>query len=206
MTRRRGRRPETMAQDARVLEMYRAGATTRQISYTMKISEGTVRAGIKRACQDYFRLEAEDRRIVEEDRLKFVIRQLSVLLNEPSYVVAPNGKVAVNPLTGEPLVDNGEKRQTLMALTKVSESLRKLMGTDEPARHRVETVDHVDAQIEDLVRQLENNNGAAAGRLAGLEPGSEASGTSEAPRRVDSSGTRGTTRMAIEGSSEAAPS
>lgn len=200
MSRRRGRRVETMARDARVLEMYRAGVTPRQIAEKMGVTEGTVRTGIKRACTDYFRMEAEDQRVVEEDRLKYVIRQLGVLVNEPSYIVAPNGKVAVHPMTGEPLVDNSEKRQNLMALVKASESLRKLMGTDVPTRQKVEHTTELDAEIERLMEQLRGDGLARPSR--GVQEGAD----SEAPGGTVRAGEERPSEVAQPRSAEAASS
>jgi hypothetical protein len=75
-------------------------------------------------------------------------------MSHTSYVISVSGKVVVNPLTGEPLVDEAPVRQNLEALRKLIADKRKLLGLDMPVRHRVEITDKMDDEIERLATEL----------------------------------------------------
>jgi predicted transcriptional regulator len=166
---------ERAIRDARAYEMYVAALPIREIAKQLGVTEQTVKNGIERHARNQFKMEVESHRAVEQERLNFIIRQCRILLNETNYIVAPNGKVAVNPLTGEPLVDHSEKLRVLGQLQKASESLRKLMGLDAPAPKKIEDTPTLDAEIERLVEQLGRNG------LEKSPAGGEEGANSEAP-------------------------
>ena len=119
---------------------------------------------VRRAIADGYRLPAADAIQAEEERLDMLVAFNAVLL--PGITSRrSSGKVALHPVTGDPLLDDGPVIQAGLALLRVSESRRKLLGLDKPIRHEVRTVDAIDAELEQLAVQVA---GVAAGSAAPL--------------------------------------
>lgn len=149
-----GRRTETMERDAQMYMLYQQGVPTHVIAHQLDVTENTVRNGIRRGIQDQFRLSAEEERMNVQDQIDGLMRQARKILLEDQYLAGVNGKVAVNPLTGEPMLDWGHKRQTIALLAKLLEQKTKLLGLNQPVRHRVEITDKMDGEIEKLATEL----------------------------------------------------
>lgn len=149
-----GRRTETMERDAQMYMLYQQSVPTHVIAQQFGVTEGTVRNGIRRGIQDQFRLSAEEERMNVQDQLDGLMRQARKLYLEDQYLAGVNGKVAVNPITGEPMLDLNHKRQMLAFIAKVLEQKTKLLGLNMPVRHRVEITDKMDSEIERLATEL----------------------------------------------------
>jgi hypothetical protein len=152
-----GTRTQTLQVDSRALQRYVQGMTYQQIADAEQCSEQTAHIRVRRAIRNQYRLEADELRVVADEQLSFLTRQLTALIHKKSYKIAPNGKIAVHPETGEPLEDYSEQRMTALALLKVGESRRKLLGLDQPVKHRVEITDKMDSEIERLAQDLAAN-------------------------------------------------
>lgn len=133
--------------------MHSMGVPLGKIAERFGITETTVRNGIRRAIAAQYRPEVEEMRIIEDERLNFMMRRLSALLRHPQYKVSVTGKI-ITDAEGRPLVDTSEERQILLALLKISESRRKLHGADQPVKHRIEITDKLDEEIEKLANEL----------------------------------------------------
>lgn len=157
-----GRRTETMERDAQMYMLHVQNVPVFQIAEKFGVSEGTVRNGIRRAIQDQFRLSAEEQRIVVEEKLNYLIRRLSLMLQNKHYMVGVNGKVAIDPNTGEPLIDDAPERQTILAIERIMQTQIKLLGLNMPVRHRVEITDKMDEEIAQLAEELARHGAGSA--------------------------------------------
>jgi hypothetical protein len=94
-------------------------------------------------------------RELEQARLDQLTVELWDLYLKDCLVVS-NGKVMVNPVTDQPLIDLAPKLAALLQLRQVGESRRKLMGSDAPTRKIVEVIteDVIDAEIRRLEAEL----------------------------------------------------
>ena len=140
--------------DYEALELRRRGLTHRQISDHLGWKSHVSAAhAITRALNELNTETAGEVLRIEDARLDDMVRRLQSVFATPHYIVTPGGKIACHPDTGEPLRDTGPIVAAVLALLRVSESRRKLHGTDAPARTRVEVVteDMVDAEIARLV-------------------------------------------------------
>ena len=93
-----------------------------------------------------------------------LLRAFNRVLATKHYATGSSGKVAVHPETGQPLVDDGPVIQAGLALLRVSESRRKLLGLDAPQRARVEVIteDAVEAEIRRLSEKLNDRDHSGA--------------------------------------------
>jgi hypothetical protein len=143
-----------MERDADIYKHHVNQVPHEAIAKKFGVSTSTVGAAVRRAIQDTFRLSADEERMVVSDQIDYLMRQLRVMMNHENFVVSVSGKVAVNPLTGEPLIDEAPKRAVMEALRKLLADKRKLLGLDMPIRHRVEITDKMDDEIERLATEL----------------------------------------------------
>ena len=153
-----GGRKRTIAdhdRDVTAVEHARRGLTYDQIAKAMgyRDKSGAYRA-VQRGLRDAYREEADQLVAMEAERLNALRRTLERVAATRHYAVAPGGKIAVHPQTGEPLADDGPVLQAAIGLLKVSESWRKLKGLDAPAKHEVRTIDAIDARLLDLAGQV----------------------------------------------------
>lgn len=111
---------------------------------------------VKRALRDITKEDQGEASILELTRLDELIKMTLNIWHSPHYVVAPGtGKLVVGP-DGEYLDDSGPKLAAIARLQSLSESRRKLLGLDAPARKVVEVVteDVVDNMIATLQQEL----------------------------------------------------
>lgn len=153
-----GGRKRTIAdhdRDVKAVELARRGLTYDQIGKEMGYRDrsGAFRA-VQRGLRDAYREEADQLVAMEAERLNSLRRTFERVAATKHYAVAPGGKIAVHPQTGEPLVDDGPVISAGVALLRVSESWRKLKGLDAPAKHEVRTIDAIDARLIDLAEQV----------------------------------------------------
>ena len=157
----RTRAVETRERDARAVELRRRALTYPQISKELGFkSPAAAYYAVQRGVRDSYREDTEAATHLELERLDDVARQLYRVMATRHYAATASGKVAVHPVTGEPLADDGPVVQAAMGLVRVSESRRKLLGLDAPARSRVEVItsDMIEAQIRELEAQLAVND------------------------------------------------
>jgi hypothetical protein len=147
-------RIDTMERDAQMYRAYKENIPIPAIAVKFGVSESTVGNGIRRAIQGTFRLSADEDRAMVSDQIDALMFKLRRLLAEPQYMVSASGKMVVNPMTGEPVIDQSHQRQTIIAISKLIEQKTKLLGLNMPVRHRVEITDKMDDEIERLATEL----------------------------------------------------
>lgn len=157
-----GRRTETMERDAQIYMLHKENVPHPAIAERFDVSVGTVGTAVRRAIQDQFRLNAEEERMVLSDQIDALMFKLRRILAEKAYVVSVSGKVVVNPVNGEPLIDYAHQRQTMESLRKFMDMKSKLLGLNMPVRHRVEITDKMDDEIERLATELATHGAGSA--------------------------------------------
>ena len=175
---RMARRLETADRDAQMYILHKENVPHEAIAKRFDVSTATVGKGIQRAIHDTFRFSADEDRMVLADQIDALMFKLRRLLAEPQYMVSVSGKVVINPVTGEPLVDRSHEVRVMESLRKFMDMRAKLLGLNMPVRHRVEITDKMDDEIERLASEL-MLHGAGSGIPAELPAGEIVNGEVE---------------------------
>ena len=156
----------TREKDAKAVDLRRRGLTYDQIGAQLGCAASSAHEAVQRGLREALAEPAAELIQLESERLDALRRLFErITATKHYYAAASTGKVALHPVTQEPLLDDGPALQAGLALLRVSESYRKLKGLDAPARSRVEVIteDVVDAELADLARRVAENDAAAAG-------------------------------------------
>jgi hypothetical protein len=152
----RRRTAENRQRDARALDLHARGLTYQQISDQIGWASGaTARDAVQRAIRDNYQLSYESERQVEDEAIHQLIRAFTTVMVRRHYVVTPSGRIVTDPLTGQPLIDDGPLIQAGLALLRARESRRKLLGLDKPAKVEIRTINDIDARLAELADQVE---------------------------------------------------
>ncbi len=134
-----GTREAAADRRVRALELRKAGASYRAIGRELDISEAQAHRDVKAALAKLAELEqasAEEYRTMELLRLDGLALAASRILTSPHPLVS-GGKV-LSGFTGKGmaigLTDDGPKLAAIDRLLRISESRRKLLGLDAPAK------------------------------------------------------------------------
>jgi Arc/MetJ family transcription regulator len=176
-------RAGTAQRDAQACRLRVTGATYDQIAKALEFHDRSgARRAVQRALATTVREPAEELLALEQARLDELTRTLNRVLGARHYVVSAGGKVVLGP-DGEPLTDHGAIVHAALALLRVHESRRRLLGTDAPPRVRVEIIDDevIRALAEEADRDIERFELEAARHQRALPPGGHLAGGSQAP-------------------------
>ena len=146
---------KNMERDAQAVDMRRNHLTYKQIAQQMgyKTTQGAYLA-VQRGLADMHREPADEVRQLEIERLDAIARGFQRIYATRHYVVAPGGKVARHPDTGEPLIDNMPNMQAGLALLRVQERRAKYLGLDAPVKIEHITLDSIDNEIRRLELEM----------------------------------------------------
>jgi hypothetical protein len=162
----RRRSVTTMERDAEALALHHGGCTYPEIARRLGWkNKASAYEAVRRAIADGYRLGAEERRQVEDARLDYLTRVFDHVVNTEHYASSASGNVVLHPVTGEPLIDDGPVVQAGLALLRVSESRRKLLGLDAPKQVEVRTIDAIDARLIDLAGEVGRVGSARPARV-----------------------------------------
>lgn len=141
--------------DARAVELRRRNLNYKQIAAEMGYaSQSSAYEAVQRGLNDTQAETNDEVRRMELERLDDLARSALRVLATKHYAIAPGGKLARHPDTGDPLVDDGPTLQAIDRLLKIQERRAKLLGLDQPVKHEVRQVDAIDAEIESLLAEL----------------------------------------------------
>lgn len=161
-------RAGTAERDAKACRMRVAGLTYDQIAGELGFRDRSgARRAVKRALAATAREPAGELIALELERLDHLTRQLQRALVDISYAVTAGGKIVCHPATGELLRDYGPVIAAARELRQVSESRRKLLGLDAPAKTRIEIFD--DQGAEETLSKLEAQLAAIGDGLPPLD-------------------------------------
>ncbi len=152
----RTRSTETRQRDARALGLRQRGLSYTAIRDELGFSAvSSAHAAVRRAIGDCYREAAGEAVQLELERLDDVYRTLYRVMLTRHPAVSSSGKVVVDG-NGQPVYDDAVNVQAGLAIMRVSESRRKLLGIDAPARSRVTVVteDDLDAELARLADEI----------------------------------------------------
>jgi hypothetical protein len=110
------------------------GYTYRQIATALNTDVRNAYDYVREAMQAVVREAAEDAIAFELDRLDQAHRKALAVL-EREHITVSNGRVV--ELDGQPLPDDGPILSAIDRIVKISESRRKLLGLDQPAKTQI---------------------------------------------------------------------
>ncbi|MGN6679286.1 MAG: hypothetical protein ACTHKL_16100 [Streptosporangiaceae bacterium] len=146
--------------DARALDLRRRGLTYAQIAENLGFASTNASfQSVKRAIKDLYQEDTEGQTTLELERLDDMLRVLVRVALSRHRAVASNGRLILDE-QGNPVYDDATNVQAALAVVKLSESRRKLLGLDAPAKSRVQVItdDDVDAEIKALTAELAKND------------------------------------------------
>ncbi len=151
-------------QQTRCLNLRRDGKTIRQIAEITGLAKSTVQDRIDVAIKELVVPAAEEVRKMELDRLDLLIDKAMDVLTA-NHIVVQFGKIVLDgskpddgePDLREPVRDHGPVLQAIATLQRLSESRRKLLGTDAPQKvdATVHEVDQSDLELAQIIREAE---------------------------------------------------
>jgi hypothetical protein len=144
----------TRERDAQAVELRRRGFTYAQIAKQLGLyGPGKAHDAVRRGVRDSVREETDEQTYIELERLDELIRMTYRVAMTRHYVTTQSGSLVRHPNTRELLVDDGPVIQAVNSMRQLSESRRKLLGLDAPARSRVEVIteDDLDAELRDVL-------------------------------------------------------
>jgi hypothetical protein len=134
-------------------------------------SPSAARKDFTRALEESIAAQHQSVEVYREEQLNeldHLAGEAHKVLREQHYVVSASGRVAVDPVTEEPLIDYAPKLAAIDRLVKILDRVAKLRGLDQ-IKVQVLTIDAIDAEIQRLHGEL-----AALGDEAGEAAGAEA--------------------------------
>jgi hypothetical protein len=125
---------EGTERDADAARLRSEGKSYRQIAAELGVDVRTAHDAVKRAIAAVVAEPAEAAIHFELDRLDLLHRAAMKVLQR-HHITVSNGKVI--ELDGQPLLDDGPVLAAIDRLVRISESRRKLLGLDQPAKMNV---------------------------------------------------------------------
>ncbi len=113
-------------------------------------------SGAYRAAQDAMRAIAEparELRAIELARLDFALRTAWQAMTA-KHVTVSQGRVVLDPVSGEPLRDWAPNLAAIDRVVKIGERRARLLGLDAPTKIEAITPDRIEAEIERLAEEL----------------------------------------------------
>lgn len=154
----RAERAATAARRAKLVEYRR-----KKIPYAQFYAElgyASVQAARKdftRALEENIAAQHASVEVYREEQLEeldYLAEEAHRVLRAKHYVVsAASGKVALDPDTGEPLIDDGPTLAAIDRLVKILDRVAKLRGLDQ-VKIQVLTIDAIEAEIQRLSTEL----------------------------------------------------
>ena len=127
---------ETREQDARAVDLRRKGLSYPQIAENLGFSaKSSAYEAVKRGLKDLYQEDVDGQRMLELDRLDDMLRVLYRVAMARHRAAGRDGKLLTDE-NGNPVFDDAITVQAALAVVKLSESRRKLLGLDAPAKSR----------------------------------------------------------------------
>jgi len=162
-------RTETAERDAKACRLRTLGMSYDQIAAELGFRDRSgARRAVQRALTAVVREDAAELVALEAERLDDLTRTLYKVVMTRHYAVTSSGSLARNPDTGDLVLDDGPVIAAARELRQVSESRRRLLGLDAPARHRVDVVDDeaIRAELLRLAEEFDRLGDSAGAKRA----------------------------------------
>ena len=142
--------------EARALELRRDGHTHAEIAeifgVTRQVATKIINRGMDRIVQE----PAEQKRLIDLERLDHLQVEALAVLRRTHYVVQ-GGKIVV-AADSKPLVDDAPTLQAIATIVRLMERRARLLGLDAAQKHEVLTLDTIDQEIARLEQQVATTN------------------------------------------------
>lgn len=130
------------------------GCNYDEIATALGFSErGGAKRAVERALLAVVAEPAGHLRTLELARLDLLLgRAWHVLQTE--HIAVSQGRVIIDPRSGEPMVDHGPVLQAIDRVLKIMERRARLVGLDAPVKVEAITVDQIEVEIARLAEEL----------------------------------------------------
>lgn len=148
------RTADTAERDAQAVRLRARGGSYAGIAQALGYAnKGSAAKAVQRALADIVRPDVEELRALMSEELDLIQVEAWQVVRGKHLKVSNSGRVAVDPLTQEPLLDPVPKISAINTLVKVSARRASLFGLDAPTAVRVETPVDVNAAFDaEIVR------------------------------------------------------
>lgn len=159
---------DTAKRDAEAFALHIRGRSEQTIGEALGMTQQSAHEAIKRGRQAITveTTEAQVKEAIAE--LDMMRAEVIKVLEAKHYVIREKGLIYL-PDSDEPLLDDAPVLAAVDRLGKISESRRRLLGSDAPAKARVE-VRHVDSLDDAISGLLAEMDATDASRSAGAHP------------------------------------
>jgi hypothetical protein len=148
------RTTETAERDGSACRMRNLGHSYDEIAVALGFGDrGAARKAVERAMLLSVQEPAAEQRAMQMAKLDLLLRKAWEVLCA-RHIVVNQGRVVLDPSSGEPLTDHGPVLAAVASVLKIEERRAKLLGLDAPVRVEAVTVDMVDAEIARLVDEF----------------------------------------------------
>lgn len=142
----------------RALELWSKKLTQPEIGRALGVTAWVAGRLVQRGLERTGKTEADKRRRQDVEALDHLERMAWAGAANPGYQVALSGRVVMDPVTHQPLVDHEQRRRYMETIIHVHERRAKLIGEDAPAQSKVEVsfegflavVERMEAQADEL--------------------------------------------------------
>lgn len=145
---------ENAERDAEACRLKSRGRTYQQISDELGYgARQNAHRAVQQALAAIPALSAEESRRLQLDQLDYMTDRVLAVLERNHLTVTQGGTIVKDPVSGEPLIDDGPVLHAVDRLVRIQERMAKLRGLDAPTRHEV-TLDYLDAQIAETAAEI----------------------------------------------------
>ncbi len=154
---------DTAERDADACRLRTTGASYADIAKALGFADaaGALRA-VQRGMQSIVAEPARELRAIELARLDLALRHAWEVMTRV-HITVSQGRVVLDPATGEPLRDYGPVLAAIDRVIRIGERRAKLLGLDAPTRIEAITVDQIEAEINRLALELGMSGSKPAG-------------------------------------------
>lgn len=147
------RTSDTAERDGNACRMRNLGHSYDEIAAELGFGDrGAARKAVERAMLLSVQEPAAEQRAMQLAKLDLLLRKAWEVLYA-RHIVVNQGRVVLDPDSGEPLVDHGPVLAAVNSVLKIEERRSKLLGLDAPVRVEAITVDMIDVELDRLVQE-----------------------------------------------------
>lgn len=148
------RSPDTAERDAAACRMRNLSHDYDEIAVELGFANrSAARQAVERAMRATVQEPAAEQRAMQLAKLDVMFRKAWEVLCA-RHIVVNQGRVVLDPDSGEPLRDHGPVLAAINSVLKIEERRAKLLGLDAPMRVEAITVDMIDVELDRLVEEF----------------------------------------------------
>jgi hypothetical protein len=145
---------DTAERDAEACRLRTQGRNYREIAAALGMADPAIaKRAVERALLAVVDEAARPVRILELARLDLMLGRAWTVL-QAEHIAVSQGRVIIDPRTGEPMIDYGPVLAAIDRVLKIQERRAKYLGLDAPVKVEAITVDQIEAEIAKLAAEL----------------------------------------------------